>query len=92
MALEFSPEALNKFEDIVARYPKKEAAMLPVLYLAQEEFGYLSKTRLSTFAADGSIAGAGAWCRDVLHDAEYEARGPPSHSNLPDTFLRSCGR
>jgi NADH-quinone oxidoreductase E subunit len=42
MALEFSPETLKKFEQTVARYPKKEAAMLPVLYLAQQEFGHLS--------------------------------------------------
>ncbi len=41
MALEFSPETLKKFEETVARYPKKEAAMLPVLYLAQQEFGHL---------------------------------------------------
>ena len=41
MALEFSPETLKKFEATVARYPKKEAAMLPVLYLAQQEFGYI---------------------------------------------------
>jgi NADH-quinone oxidoreductase subunit E len=41
MALEFSPETYKKFEETVARYPKKEAAMLPVLYLAQEEFGYI---------------------------------------------------
>ena len=42
MALEFSQEALKKFQQTVSRYPRKEAAMLPVLYLAQEEFGYLS--------------------------------------------------
>jgi NADH-quinone oxidoreductase subunit E len=42
MALEFSPETLKEFEATVARYPKKEAAMLPVLYLAQREFGHLS--------------------------------------------------
>jgi NADH-quinone oxidoreductase E subunit len=41
MALEFSAAALEKFRDIVARYPRKEAAMLPVLYLAQREFGHL---------------------------------------------------
>jgi NADH-quinone oxidoreductase subunit E len=41
MALEFSPETLKKFEATVARYPQKEAAMLPVLYLAQQEFGHL---------------------------------------------------
>jgi NADH-quinone oxidoreductase subunit E len=41
MALEFSLEAYKKFEETVNRYPKKEAAMLPVLYLAQHEFGHL---------------------------------------------------
>ncbi len=41
MALEFSLETLKKFEATVARYPQKEAAMLPVLYLAQQEFGHL---------------------------------------------------
>ncbi|MGH7795214.1 MAG: NADH-quinone oxidoreductase subunit NuoE [Candidatus Binatia bacterium] len=41
MAVEFSSEALGKFEAIVARYPRKEAAMLPALYLAQREFGHL---------------------------------------------------
>jgi NADH-quinone oxidoreductase E subunit len=41
MAVEFSPDTYEKFEQTVSRYPKKEAAMLPVLYLAQAEFGYL---------------------------------------------------
>jgi NADH-quinone oxidoreductase subunit E len=42
MSVEFSPETFKKFEETLSRYPKKEAAMLPVLYLAQQEFGYLS--------------------------------------------------
>jgi NADH-quinone oxidoreductase subunit E len=50
MALEFSPAARKRFEEIVARYPKKEAAMLPVLYLAQEEFGYLSQEAIEYVA------------------------------------------
>jgi NADH-quinone oxidoreductase subunit E len=41
MALQFSAETMREFEATVARYPKKEAAMLPVLYLAQQEFGHL---------------------------------------------------
>jgi len=41
MGLEFSPETMKRFEATVARYPKKEAAMLPVLYLAQQEFGHI---------------------------------------------------
>jgi len=50
MALEFSPETLKKFEETVARYPKKEAAMLPVLYLAQQEFGYLGPEAIAYVA------------------------------------------
>jgi NADH-quinone oxidoreductase E subunit len=42
MALEFSLDTWKKFEEVVGRYPKREAALVPVLYLAQKEFGYLS--------------------------------------------------
>ena len=42
MALEFSPETWQRFEELVGRYPKKEAALIPVLSMAQKEFGYLS--------------------------------------------------
>ncbi len=50
MALEFSPETLKKFHQTVARYPKKEAAMLPVLYLAQREFGCLGSEAIEYVA------------------------------------------
>jgi len=42
MAIEFSPDKLSRVNELISRYPHKEAAVLPVLYLAQEEFGYLS--------------------------------------------------
>ncbi len=42
MVIEFSPDKLNRVNELISRYPHKEAAILPVLYLAQEEFGYLS--------------------------------------------------
>ena len=50
MALEFSQKALKKFQETVSRYPKKEAAMLPVLYLAQREFGCLSPEAIAYVA------------------------------------------
>jgi NADH-quinone oxidoreductase subunit E len=50
MSLEFSPETLKKFHETVARYPKKEAAMLPVLYLAQREFGHLGSEAIEYVA------------------------------------------
>ncbi len=42
MPIEFSPDKLSRVNELISRYPHKEAAVLPVLYLAQEEFGYLS--------------------------------------------------
>ena len=39
--MQFSEEKLKKFNEIIARYPegKQKSALLPVLHLAQEEFG-----------------------------------------------------
>jgi NADH-quinone oxidoreductase E subunit len=42
MSPEFSAETKKKIEELIARYPKKEAALLPVLHLAQKEFGFIS--------------------------------------------------
>ena len=50
MALKFSSEAYRQFEETVARYPRKEAAILPVLYLAQQEFGYLGQEAIEYVA------------------------------------------
>jgi len=42
MAVQFSPAAKAKFDEILTRYPVKRAAIMPTLWLAQEEFGWLS--------------------------------------------------
>ena len=42
MAVEFSKASLDEYERIIAKYPVKRAAIMPVLWLAQREFGYLS--------------------------------------------------
>ncbi|MGD9762224.1 MAG: NADH-quinone oxidoreductase subunit NuoE [Candidatus Binatia bacterium] len=42
MAVQFSPAAQAKFEQYLSRYPIKRAAIMPTLWLAQEEFGWLS--------------------------------------------------
>ena len=38
----FSEAARKRFEYILTRYPNKEAALLPTLHLAQEEWGWIS--------------------------------------------------
>jgi NADH-quinone oxidoreductase subunit E len=39
--VQFSQEKLNKVNEIIARYPegKQKSALIPILHLAQEEFG-----------------------------------------------------
>jgi NADH-quinone oxidoreductase subunit E len=39
----FPPEALARIEKILKRYPTKQAALLPVLWVAQETWGWISK-------------------------------------------------
>jgi NADH-quinone oxidoreductase subunit E len=43
VSVEFSPELLNKFADMVTRYPegKQKSALLPILHYVQAEFGWV---------------------------------------------------
>lgn len=41
MGVKFSKEGQKKFRALVNRYPERQAAMLPVLYLAEQEFGHI---------------------------------------------------
>ncbi len=40
--IQFSPERLDAIQAMVAKYPAPRSALLPVLHMAQEDFGYLS--------------------------------------------------
>ncbi len=42
MALQFSEEAEAEFQELLTRYPNTLAAMLPALFIAQREFGWVS--------------------------------------------------
>ena len=39
----FSEAALAEYREILSRYPERRAALLPTLWLAQREFGWLSQ-------------------------------------------------
>jgi NADH-quinone oxidoreductase subunit E len=41
--MEFPPDAKARIERILTRYPTKQAALLPVLWVAQETWGWISK-------------------------------------------------
>lgn len=50
--MKFSEEKLKKVDEIIARYPegKQKSALLPVLHLAQEQFGWLSSEAMDYVA------------------------------------------
>lgn len=43
MEFKFLEENLQKIEQVLKKYPTKQAAVMPVLYLAQEQNGWISK-------------------------------------------------
>lgn len=52
-AVSFSPALLGSFEEVVKRYPegKQKSALLPILHLAQAEFGWTSVSAMDQIAA-----------------------------------------
>jgi len=48
--MEFSTETRNRFEETLKLYPDKRAALLPALWLAQKEFGYVSREAMEYVA------------------------------------------
>src|ERR1700692_1129676 len=50
--VEFTPELISKFDEIVSRYPegKQKSALLPILHLVQAEFGWVSPAAMDSVA------------------------------------------
>lgn len=50
MAVKFKKETIEEFEGIAKRYPVRRAALMPALWLAQREFGWISLEALKAVA------------------------------------------
>ena len=50
MSFEFTSENEKKFEETLKRYPKKQAALLPALWLVQEQQGWISPDSMEYLA------------------------------------------
>ncbi|MBI2339270.1 MAG: NADH-quinone oxidoreductase subunit NuoE [Deltaproteobacteria bacterium] len=48
--VEFSAENKKRLEEILSHYPTKQAALLPTLWLAQEQFGHISRETMEYVA------------------------------------------
>ena len=61
MPISFSAEAKQKIDALRGRYPSAQAACLPVLHLAQEEFGYISDEAIDLVAQALGLPAAHVW-------------------------------
>jgi len=43
MKFSLSAESVKRIDELIGRYPKKEAALLPVLHIVQREKGFISR-------------------------------------------------
>jgi NADH-quinone oxidoreductase subunit E len=66
MPLEFKKETIAEFERVAARYPVRRAALLPALWMAQKEFGWISPDAMKCVAKLVGISPA-----QVLEVAEF---------------------
>ena len=51
MSVVFPEHARKRIPSIISRYPEKRAALLPLLWLVQEEHGYVSEEAMTEVAA-----------------------------------------
>jgi len=54
--LEFSPQAKKRIDWLYTRYPVKEAALLPVLRVAEEEFGEINHAAILCVAKEMGLS------------------------------------
>ena len=42
MSISFTPEEIKKAEEIISHYPEKKSAVMPLLWMAQKKWGWVS--------------------------------------------------
>ncbi len=59
--LSFSKEARAELDRLLTRYPTKQAALLPALWLAQKEWGWISREAVDHVASALDLSPAFVW-------------------------------
>ncbi|MBI4411639.1 MAG: NAD(P)H-dependent oxidoreductase subunit E [Deltaproteobacteria bacterium] len=88
MTMEFSPENKKKLAEILSRYPTKQAALLPTLWLAQGEFGFISQETMEYVAGLLDISPAHVYGVVTFYTMFH--RKPPGKYNLQVCRTLSC--
>lgn len=74
----FSASNLKRVHELISRYPQKQAALLPVLHVAQEQFGYLNSVVIDMVAGMLDITAAHVYGTAKFYDM-YRFEPPAEH-------------
>ena len=95
MAIKFSEHSSAEIQEILKRYPAKQAALLPVLWIAQGEFGWISEEVMGLVARTLDLSPAHVY--GVVTFYTIYLRRPPAKyevqvcRTLPCSLM-GCGR
>jgi NADH-quinone oxidoreductase subunit E len=84
----FSAAAMAEYQQILARYPERRAALMPVLWLAQREFGWLSPSAQRYVAELMELPQA--WVDGVVSFYTMYWRRPMGRSHIAVCTNLSC--
>ena len=84
----FSAKALAEYQQILARYPERRAALMPVLWLVQREFGWISPSAQRYVAELMDLPQA--WVEGVVSFYTMYWRRPMGRSHIAVCTNLSC--
>lgn len=93
MSIAFSTAAVEEIDAIVDRYPERMAALIPVLYVAQREFGAVSQEVLKLVAAQLQVPEAKVLSTATFYTMFYKEPVGEYHVQICwnlSCFLRGC--
>ncbi len=76
----FNPQSQKEIAEILERYPIKQAALLPVLWIAQKEFGWISPETIELVAQTLDLSPAHVYGVVTFYTMYY--REPPGKYHL----------
>lgn len=88
MPLDFNEQSKRKIADLLKRYPTKQAALLPVLWVAQEEFGWISRGAMELVAKTLDLSPAHVYGVVTFYTMYHQK--PPGKHHLQVCRTLSC--
>lgn len=83
-----SEAARAKIERLAARYPNRDALLLPALWIAQEEFGWISEEAMRSVAEAVGVSPVRAYSVVTFYHMFHEH--PPGRYNIQICHNLSC--